>query len=252
MSSINTAKSFVYGSRAFGQQHWYKETFKVCRSLHTNADRRKFRFGLKSNIDFLIQLDIQNLKSILANKEFEPQELSTDNFPPQLSNGSFLSTLYKLNQKRCKKMCAIIERIAANLEFTQSLAEYFANDDMLEPALIFIADALRKGPNLLSTLHGGSVASNALIYRNRASFGDHDKNAAQKQFDIKKKPFQTQNTTYKSNVFPQNQQKQIKFRTGYCFRFQYTDVCQNSDCPYNLICHQCVSAEHGYKNCPKK
>ena len=87
----------MYGSRAFGQQNWYKETFKVCRGLHSNADRRKFRFGLKSNIDFLIQLDIQNLKSILADKKFEPQDLNTHSYPPQLSDGSFLGPIYKLN-----------------------------------------------------------------------------------------------------------------------------------------------------------
>ena len=40
---------------------------------------------------------------------------------------------------------------------------------------MFIADALRKGPNLLITSHGGSVASNAMIYRHRASPGDHNK-----------------------------------------------------------------------------
>ena len=251
LSSLNTAKSFVYGSRAFGQQSWYKESFNVCRSLHSNADRRKFRFGLKSNINFLIQLDIQNLKTILANKNFEPQELSTHLYPPQLSDGSFLSTLYTLNQKRCIEICEIIERIAANLEFSQSLGEYFANDDMLEPALMLIADALRKGPNLLKTLNGGSVASNALIFRNRAAIGDHDKNASPKSFQLKKNQIDGKNT-YKNNVFSQTRQKQLTFKMGYCFRFQHTNVCQNSDCPYNHICHQCDSADHGYKSCPKK
>ena len=46
---------------------------------------------------------------------------------------------------------------------------------MLEPALMLIADALRKSPNLSTTLHGGSVASNAMIYRHWASPGDHNK-----------------------------------------------------------------------------
>ena len=250
LSSLNTAKSFVYGSRAFGQQSWYKETFNVCRSLHSNAERRKFRFGLKSNIDFLIQLDIQNLKTILADKKFEPQNLSPHNYHPQLSDGSFLNTLSKVNHKRYLETCEIIERIAANLEFTQSLGEYFANDDMLEPALMLIADALRKGPNLLKTLHGGSVASNALIYRNRAAVGDHDAKAVPKKIEPRKKQM-NEKYTYKNSAFSENKQ-QLKFKMGYCFRFQYTNACQNSDCPYNHICHQCDSAEHGYKSCPKR
>ena len=122
---------------------------------------------------------------------------------------------------------------------------------MLELALMFIADALRKGPNLLKTLHGGSVASNALIYRNRAAIGDHDKTTAPKDFEITKKQMDGKNT-FKGRRFLPNNQKQLTFKMGYCFRFQYTNVCQNSDCPYNHICHQCDSAEHGYKSCPKR
>ena len=36
-----------------------EQSFKVFKGLQSNADRRKFRFGLKSNIDFLMQLDIR-------------------------------------------------------------------------------------------------------------------------------------------------------------------------------------------------
>ena len=60
------------------------------------------------------------------------------------------------------------------MEFVQALSEYLANDEMLEPALMFIADTLKKGPNLLQTLLGGTVASNAMIYCHRAPPGDHD------------------------------------------------------------------------------
>ena len=34
---------------------------------------------------------------------------------------------------------------------------------------MFVAAALRKGPNLQKSLHGGSVACNAIIYRHRPS-----------------------------------------------------------------------------------
>ena len=173
LASLNTAKSFVYSSRAFGQQNWYKESFNVLRGLRSNADRRKFRFGLKSNIEFLVQLDIQNLKTLLVEKDSEQKDTIFQSPPTQLSDGSFVSTLHKSNAKRCEKVCILIERISANMQFSQSLSEFFANDDMLEPALMLISDALRKGPNLLKTLHGGSVAFNAMIYRHRA--GDHDK-----------------------------------------------------------------------------
>ena len=104
----------MYGSRVFGPTNCYKETFNVYRGLQTNADRRKFRFGLKSNIDFLIQLDMENLKSLLLDINYDPLHRP----PKQLSDGSFLSTLYKLNHNRCAEFFEIIQRISSNLKFT--------------------------------------------------------------------------------------------------------------------------------------
>ena len=94
--------------------------------------------------------------------------------PNQLSDGYFCM-LQKLNTKRCTKICKLIERISANLEFSRLLSEYFANYDILELALMVIAGVLRKGPNVLKTLHGGWVASKAMIYRHQASPSDHYK-----------------------------------------------------------------------------
>ena len=59
LPSINSARAYKYGSRAFGQKSWYSESFDIAKGLKTNADRRKFRFGLKSNVDFLIQLNMR-------------------------------------------------------------------------------------------------------------------------------------------------------------------------------------------------
>ena len=68
LSSLNSAKSLQYGSIFFGIQKWYTDDFNVSQKMQTNVDRRKFRFGLKSNVDFLIQLDIENLIFYLTTK----------------------------------------------------------------------------------------------------------------------------------------------------------------------------------------
>ena len=68
LPSINSAHAFKYGSRSYGKKRWYTETFDVVTGLKSNADRRKFRFGLKSNVDFLIQLDLESLKACLLDK----------------------------------------------------------------------------------------------------------------------------------------------------------------------------------------
>ena len=73
LSAVNKARAFKYGSRAFGHKQWYKEDFNLKEGLRSNEDRRKFRFGLKSNVDFLIQLDILNLKAKLLENSLNPQ-----------------------------------------------------------------------------------------------------------------------------------------------------------------------------------
>ena len=73
LSAVNKARAFNYGSRAFGNKKWYKENFDTQEGLKSNKERRQFRFGLKSNVDFLIQLDLWNLKALLQNNTFTPQ-----------------------------------------------------------------------------------------------------------------------------------------------------------------------------------
>ena len=63
--SINTAKSFAYSSNFFGLKKYYGDEFNFKIAPLHPADRRKIRFGLKSIVDFVIQLDVQNLKTHL-------------------------------------------------------------------------------------------------------------------------------------------------------------------------------------------
>ena len=79
-----------------------------------------------------------------------------------------------LDTYRFDKLCTIINRIKANLVFTQSLSDFFANDGLLEPALMVISDAIRRNLNLRTTFHGGRVVANAVIYSHRASPYDRE------------------------------------------------------------------------------
>ena len=79
-----------------------------------------------------------------------------------------------MDYNRFQRFCTIINRIQANLNFTQSLSDYFATDEMLEPALLVISEAIRRNLNLGASLRGGSVAGNALLYRHRASSRDRE------------------------------------------------------------------------------
>ena len=47
-------------------------------------------------------------------------------------------------------------------------------DDMLEPVTCVISDGILRGPDLGASLRGGTVASNAQVYRHLAADCDHD------------------------------------------------------------------------------
>ena len=97
LSYLNSAKSLQYVSKFFGMRKWYTDDFNISQKMQTNVDRRKFRFGLKSN-DFLIQWDIENLIFYLTTKGERNSESS---MPKQnintVSDGSFTDLMQKSN-----------------------------------------------------------------------------------------------------------------------------------------------------------
>ena len=80
----------------------------------------------------------------------------------------------KSNQKNHTHVAEILRRIKSNLYFTQSLSQYFAMDDMLEPVTSVITDGIRRGLDLGASLRGGTDASNAQVYGHLAADCDHD------------------------------------------------------------------------------
>ena len=53
LSSIHAARAYKYGYVQFGPKSWYKESSNISSKLTDQEDRRKFRQGLKCNVDFL-------------------------------------------------------------------------------------------------------------------------------------------------------------------------------------------------------
>ena len=132
------------------------------------------------------------------------------------------------------------------MHFSQSLSEFFATDDMLDPALSLISEAIRNGPNLNTTLRGGSFASAALIYRHRAPKRDHDFCSI---FTSPRSTRPSVNSKKKVKFEPKEDDKQGVFTKGYCYRFQLTNKCEKKDCNYRHKCCTCDSSAHGQNFC---
>ena len=205
---------------------------------------RKFRFGLKSNVDFLIELDLANLKNCLVAKNL-PQTANYANTSP-LSDTSFLSLMGTMSQAKTQELCNIISRIESNLNFTQSLSEHLANDDMLEPALMVVSDALRHSPDLGKGLWGRSVAANALLFRHRASTRDREFKSGRTDQPHRRSTSRISSRVSKTRFDAST----FTYPLGSCFRFQSTGKCDNSDCTFDHSCCKCFSKTHGKDSCP--
>ena len=141
-----------------------------------------------------------------------------------------------------------MNRLHGNLNFSQSLNEYFATDDMLEPAILLVTEAIRKGPNLVTFLRGGSVAATAMMYRHRASPSDHDWGSYSKA-GVKKETFSSRTSSSTSDYRIQKQK--YKYKVGYCFQFQNTGSCETTECQYMHKCSSCNESTHGQDTCQK-
>ena len=64
---IHTTRAFKYGHAQFGPTYCYKEGPNLASKLKNQSDRQKFRQGLRSDVDFVNQLNLINLDSLLIN-----------------------------------------------------------------------------------------------------------------------------------------------------------------------------------------
>ena len=90
----------------------------------------------------------------MLDSSYEVNQNTPSSVNPVLCDGSLSNLMEKINPRRCKKLCEIMNWLHGNINFSLSLNEYFATDDMLEPALLLVAEAIRSGPDLGTFLGG--------------------------------------------------------------------------------------------------
>ena len=62
---LHAARAHKYGHAHFGPKYLFKESVNVAKKLKSQAERRKFRAGLKGLVDFLNQLNIMDFQKLL-------------------------------------------------------------------------------------------------------------------------------------------------------------------------------------------
>ena len=132
------------------------------------------------------------------------------------------------NRGKAAKMRKIISKISSLAHFSQSMADYFARDDALEPALAVVCEVLRNTEDVGGVLkkRAATFLSLAQPYEKERSSADHDVNFEKKQ------------TKSRKSTFP-------------CFRFQRGE-CKFDNCIYSHKCKKCGSSSHGSDDCSRK
>ena len=262
LSSVNSARAQSYSSCFFGNEKWYCEDFDFEKLLLHPNDRRKIRFGLKSNVDFLIQLDLQNLKDCLANDAHNSENFldRLSNKNPTTSGNSLLGMMQAAAPSKAKDIVEILSRIESNLHFSQSLNEFFATNQKINSARLVILEAMKKGPDIGAILRGGSFAAAANAYLHVTSPFDYE--TAYFRYGSTDNLIQTYNRNPRTSTRNSGSATHISTsrrtntnrpkRFGYCFRFNGGDRCSfGNQCQYTHRCSNCESPRHGENRCPE-
>ena len=149
----------------------------------TQADRRKFRAGLKGLVDFLNQLNIMDLEKSLQSGESEgfnflkmPGQIHPETFCKYLKNVPPIKFIEFVNNQKATEIRTLLAKVSALAHFSQSMADFYAFDDALEPALAVICEVLRGNEDVGAVLkkRATTFLNLAQPYHKHRSEEDHD------------------------------------------------------------------------------
>ena len=248
-SSIHAARAHKYGHVQFGPKTWYKESVHISEELTSQEDRREFRQGLKCNVDFLNQLNMHDLmKTLIDGKQnisSLPKTVSSKlgNIFECLKDIPMLDILRLINHEKAQKIFHSIYKIVALAHVSQSMGNYFARDDSLEPALSIVCQGLRGNTDFehILRVRGGTFQCLASAFYHFKSPGDCDLSGSTRG---------TRGRGFGGGKFRNPQRRP---RTGnYCWAFQRNGRCSKRDCGFSHRCMRCGNKNHGGDTCKKK
>ena len=239
LENLHAARAHKYGYAQFGSKFWYKESKNIARKFKNQADRRKFRIGLKGLVDFINQLNMIDLEKLLDKGDSEgfkllkiPTPVSPETFCKYLEHVPPLKLIEFVNRNKAQNIQKALEKISSLAHFSQSMADYFARDDALEPALAVICEALRSTEDMggMMKKRAATFLSLAQPYEKERSTEDHAISASKK--DRKSRRQTSSNLT--------------------CFGFQKNNCNFGRNCFYRHVCSNCGSRNHGLDNCRRE
>ena len=181
LAALNQSRTYAYGPRAFGPKSWYADKPYLARRLKTQQQRRQFRLGLKSSIEFLNQLRISDLQSALA--DGDPAVLSelqrgttatVEEFRELLSLTSPLNILRLFAPSKVEAITNIVDAIDSLADFNQKLGKYLGSHTALEPIHNVVCEILRSGTDFSSVSRNNPLSIAAQAVQHSCSTPDAD------------------------------------------------------------------------------
>ena len=140
-----------------------------------------------------------------------------------------------VNVENAADIRKLISKISLLAHFSQPMADYFAHDDALEPALAAVCEALRNHKDV-----GAVLDKRAATFLSLAQ--PYDKLRSEADHDVRKYP-KSKSTTERRLC---RDRRQL-----HCFNFQ-RGSCMVKNCGFKHECQRCGSRGHGKIDCPKK
>ena len=214
----------------------------MAKNFKTHGDRRKFRAGLKGDVDFVNQLNIMDLEEISNTGSSEAVKILQ--VQPQMPLFQVITLLREVPPIEVLKL--VNEKKAQ--EISQSISDYFAIDEALEPALAVVCEVLRHtstGP----ALKDGHTTFLGLSQKFQKLRSPEDREIVGKGMGSRSIAISTKRSCDRQYV---KGRRYSPYSMGYCYQFQKNSFCSYKKCNFKHKCSSCNSKNHGQDSCRRK
>ena len=255
LENLHTARAHKYGMAHLGPKNWYKESPNLLKKLKSLSERRKFRAGLKGNIDFLNQLNMLDFEECFkAGTSDGLEELKlhdpvlTDELKNKLKGIPPIELVKFVKEEKASKLLQFFEKIKSYAHFSQSMTDYFGHTDALEPAFGVFNQVLRQNENIGVVLKDRHTTFLGLAQSFQVNpHIDRDGEGKQKEkltFSRYKRQSSDRDVArLRKRIRPYNQ--------GFCYDFQKKSFCSKRHCALKHQCAICRSKRHGKAACSR-
>ena len=246
LTSLNSARSCLFGSRQFGPQKLYADKPGLASRLKTQSQRRQVRLGLVANLAFYNKLNMGDLQALFHSGS--PSGLASISPGDRLTLPALRSVvalaspfdiLRVLAPERAESIDASLKGIIALADYVQTLCGHLAVNQALEPAHDVLCRILRTGANFQHALKHEPIHLATAAIAPLCSQPDVDGTL----------PTRNNSRRLSTSSNRRGLNSSTSGRPLYCFAFQQ-NRCWRPQCRFRHACELCDSTAHGRAACP--